>query len=157
MPSIYSTPKGFVALLLKPWWTESLTVQIVPYIRRRVHHAVVVQGWPAVLVLPCSCQALLLPLGHCTSILDHKALQSPVSILLPWACSSVGCNGSLTAPPKLPSHTSCNPTAFRAGKAPGFPTSSHCLLTPVPAYTTLSTTLWVQQSTVALLIGCTIP
>lgn len=115
-----------------------------------------VQGCPAVLVLPCfcldtpcSCQALLLlPLAHSTFILHPKALQSPVSTMLPWACSSVGWQQlGLTAPPKLPSPTSCSPIAFWTGKTPGSPTCSQCILIPMPAYTTLSsTTLWVQQS-----------
>lgn len=65
--------------------------------------------------------SLLQPLGLSTFILDHKALQSPVSTILPRACSSVGCFGSLTAPPKLPSHTSCSPIAFWTGETPAFP------------------------------------
>lgn len=36
VPSIYSTPTGFViALLLKAWWTESLTVQIISLLQEK--------------------------------------------------------------------------------------------------------------------------
>lgn len=146
MPSIYSTPTGFViALLLKAWWTESLTVPIVPYIRRREHHAVMVQGWPAVLVLPLGNP---LPFWITGDYLFPSSCHKPAAVWgtvglwqLPQSCRHL-----------LQSH------CFLGRQNPRL---SHLLPLSPDSYACLHHTLpyspWVQQSTVAVLTECTIP
>lgn len=90
---------------------------------------------------PCCFYWVISPLFWITGLCNYQFPSSCCEPAAVWG--AVG----LTAPPKLPSRTSCSPIAFWTGKTPGFSTCSSCLPTPMPAihhtlpYNPVSTTI----------------
>lgn len=158
MPSIYNTPTGFViALLLKAWWTESLTVQITSLHKERRASCCDGSGVtssPGTALLLCG-YSLQLPgpaastgsfhlypgsQGFAITSFHHPAM-SLQQCRVQWVWQ---------LPQSCPLVHLAVPLLSGQAKLQAFPPAPAVSWLPCLPYTTLSpTTLWVQQSTLA--------